>query len=116
MILLVDCGFILMIYPLIALLLLQVRTLFLTYSYYKLFKIIAYAQIIAATADLTENIVLSQSLNAGFLTIPNGMYQSIELIKWGISGMGVLLFVVASVQWSVRFFLESRKASAGLGY
>jgi hypothetical protein len=111
----VDYGFMIGIYPLIALLLLQLLTVY-NKSKYKYFKTLAYLQIIPFLADIAENIILFKSLDAGHLILGITFYHIIEYCKWGISILGGVFILLASINWFVNFLISFWKSRENVSY
>lgn len=111
----VDYGFMVGIYPLIALLLFQLLTVY-DKSKYKYFKTLAYLQIIPFIADIAENIILHKSLDAGQLVVGISLYHIIEYCKWGISILGGVVILIASLIWMFNFLISFWKSRENVSY
>jgi hypothetical protein len=111
----VDYGFMVGFYPLLAMLLLQLLTVY-DKSKYKYFKTLAFLQVIPFVADIAENIILYKSLDAGHLVVDITLYHIIEYCKWGISILGGVVILLASLNWFVNFLISFWKSRENVSY
>ena len=115
----IDFTFMLCAYPLLYLLLIQLTTVYDKTKQDKLvlcLYALAYCQFLSLIADLSENIILLQSLDKLHLVVSNTTIRIIEIVKWGFSSIAVLVFLIASVIWIIGFVRETEKASADVNY
>lgn len=115
----IDFAFMICVYPLLYLLLIQLTTLYDKTKQDKLIlclNALAYCQFLSLIADLSENIILLQSLDKLHLVVSDTTIRIIEIVKWSFSSIAVLVFLIASLIWIIGFVRETEKASADVNY
>lgn len=115
----VDFGFMLCTYPLLYLLLMQLRTLYDEKTNKRLIHsitILGYLQFLSLGADIVENYILLDNLDKYEFTVSDITIHFIESIKWGFASLGAMVFLIATLIWAVGFVRETEKASADLNY
>ncbi len=114
-----DFWFMACAYPLLFLLLRQLSTLYdktKRENLIMVIKILAGLQFLSWSADITENIILLNSLDKLSLVVSGGVIRAIKIVKWGFSLIAVVVFIVATIIWMIGFIRETEKASADVNY
>jgi hypothetical protein len=115
----IDFAFMICVYPLLYLLLMQLTTLYDKTKQDKLIvsiTIIAFCQLLSLIADISENIILLQSIEKLHLVVSDTTIRSIEIVKWSFPSIAVAVFLIASLIWIIGFVRETEKASADVNY